>query len=552
MRSHTQLGLATACVSVLFLQQKVSAQEEGEIFTAPVTTITNADGSSFTALVQLVTDTAGGVSTTTFTIDAVAGGEPEPTLIAEPLKHLEGGDILTVPITTITNLDGSSFTALLEEVTDATGGVSTMTVTVDDIGFGQPETTQMTNPDPTAATTANLPEEGATLVVPLITVTKADGSSFTALLEPITDSTGGVSTLTVIVDAIGGGVPEPTAVLPPISSMVNAGNGPHPSSSVVTSTARDGSVVVVPVKTDGDENGGGGGAAAGGSSPPPPPPPGTEIGGDKDKADDRPDEEDVDNTSECATQTATFCLDSCTTVSGSLSCSATCTATSTGCDITGTTATTTLSCSSQVCQTAVLTTLGGGPPSSIMICPDCEATTTSTGPISTAMNNVPARSPIRELPNDLIFTITFVTDFILDTPSFEVDTAAANAAMHSIDLQQLSLYPGGVLTLTTTATFDDPAGPLTVPEFPDGSSTVPPPPPPAITSSVAPAPVDPEMPPPRQLSSDCPQSACTSEQTPICAPSGKCLCGSSSLNLGPIGAKFRRSHPSFLPRFRRG
>ncbi|KAG4439674.1 hypothetical protein IFR05_004871 [Cadophora sp. M221] len=389
----------------------------------------------------------GGVATTTFTVDAVAGGEPEPILAPGPVNSPEGGDILVVPITTIVNPDGSSFTALLEKVTDATGGISTMTVTVNDVGGGPPEPTQsppMTNsilPSP-----VNLPQGGDTLVVPLTTVTNADGSVFTALLEPITDATGGVSTLTVVVITAGGGEPDPTPLgpLPLITTMSNAGDG------ILTSPSM-GRVGVVEVEV---------------VPPPPPPPPGTENGGDKGTPDDNPDgsDEDQDN--------------------------------------------------------------------------DHDETTTARE----------ATGPADPDNNSLIFTITFVTDLIFDSPSFEVDTAAAYSAMSSIDFEQLSFYPGGILTVAATETFLVPEGPLTIPILASEST--------ATEASLTPAapttPVaaDPDVPPPPcRLSLDCPQSACNADQTPICAPGGKCLCGSSSLNLGPIG---RRSSPSYMPRFKRG
>lgn len=77
-------------------------------------------------------------------------------------------------------------------------------------------------------------------------------------------------------------------------------------------------------------------------------------------------------------------------------------------------------------------------------------------------------------PDSTLFTITFVTNYIIDTPSFDVDTAAAFAAMQSIDFQQLSFFSGGILTVATTATFAEPAGPLTIPvsqTIPDYSTT---------------------------------------------------------------------------------
>ncbi|KAH8769322.1 hypothetical protein BGZ57DRAFT_898297 [Hyaloscypha finlandica] len=241
-------------------------------------------------------------------------------------------------------------------------------------------------------------------------------------------------------------------------------------------------------------------------------------------------------------------MDTCSSVSGSLSCSATCTATSTGCDLTGTTTTTTQGCSSQPCQTAVITTIGGDPASSITICPDCEATPTDPGPIP-PLYTLPAGIDPIAAPNPTLFTITFVADYIIDTPSFGVDTAAAFAAMQSIDFQQLSFFSGGILTVATTATFAEPAGPLTIPVISNDTPTIAPPSV-ATTTAEPPTVVNPET-HPCQLSSDCPQSNCNSDQTPICAPNGTCLCGSSSLNLGPLGTKVRRAYPTFLKRFKR-
>lgn len=126
--------------------------------------------------------------------------------------------------------------------------------------------------------------------------------------------------------------------------------------------------------------------------------------------------------------------------------------------------------------------------------------------------------------------------------------------MQSIDFQQLSFFPGGILTVATTETFAEPAG-LTIPVISNDASTV------ALLSATAaataepPTVVSPGAPPessqlpavthPCLLSSDCPQSNCNSDQTPICAPNGTCLCGSSSLDLGPLGGKARRACPTF-------
>lgn len=171
-------------------------------------------------------------------------------------------------------------------------------------------------------------ESGSVFTIAETTIIDPNGSSFTALLEPVTDATGGVSTLTVTVDAIAGGVVEPiitTIAPPPVTTNANSGELLPPPTSLVTSTASDGSVgtVPAPVPVEGGSGGRGGGGSGGGGG----------GGGSGDPKD--PD----DNTSECATQTATFCVDTCSMVSGSLSCSATCTATSTGYDLTKVTTT---------------------------------------------------------------------------------------------------------------------------------------------------------------------------------------------------------------------
>jgi hypothetical protein len=113
--------------------------------------------------------------------------------------------------TTITNRDGSSFTELLEPFTDATGGVSTLTVTLDAVagGVAKPTAFAITPPlSPSAPEPANPPSSGDVFTVTVTTIIDPNGSSFTALLEPVTDATGGLSTLTVTVDA--GGVAKPT------------------------------------------------------------------------------------------------------------------------------------------------------------------------------------------------------------------------------------------------------------------------------------------------------------------------------------------------------
>lgn len=228
----------------------------------------------------------------------------------------------------------------------------------------------------------------------------------------------------------------------------------------------------------------------------------------------------------------------------------TCTATSTGCNLSGGTTTTTQSCSSQPCQTAVITTIGGGPASSITICPDCSTPTPDQGP-NPPLYTLPAGVQPVAAQDPTLYTIVFVTNIIIDNPSHEIDTAAAFAAMQSIDFQQLSFYSGGILTVATTQTFPEPAGPLTIPISNQGPIAPPPPSAATTTSSTV---VDPGVPlqsfgiPPGPhpclLSSDCPQSNCNAGQTPICSPKGQCLCGSSSLNLGPLGGKrgARRRH----------
>jgi hypothetical protein len=72
---------------------------------------------------------------------------------------------------------------------------------------------------------ANAQNDGDTLLAATTTITNTDGSSFTELLEPFTDATGGVSTLTVTVDAVAGGVAEPivsSAVSPPLTTIANS------------------------------------------------------------------------------------------------------------------------------------------------------------------------------------------------------------------------------------------------------------------------------------------------------------------------------------------
>jgi hypothetical protein len=135
--------------------------------------------------------------------------------------------------------------------------------------------------------------------------------------------------------------------------------------------------------------------------------------------------------------------------------------------------------------------------------------------------------------------------------------------MQSIDFQQLSFFPGGILTVATTEAFAEPAGPLTIPVISNDTPTIAPPSaaiaatttvePPAVVSPGAPLELF-QLPAgthPCLISSDCPQSNCNSDQMPICTPNGTCLCGSSSLNLGPLGAKARRAYPTFLKRFGR-
>jgi hypothetical protein len=44
--------------------------------------------------------------------------------------------------------------------------------------------------------------------------------------------------------------------------------------------------------------------------------------------------------------------------------------------------------------------------------------------------------------------------------------------MQSIDLQQLSFFPGGILTVATTQTFAEPARPLEIPGILKDTSTI--------------------------------------------------------------------------------
>lgn len=177
------------------------------------------------------------------------------------------GDTFLASVITITNTDGSSFTELLEPFTDATGGLSTLTVTVNTVarGYAEPTASALDSPlSSSAPAPVSAPDSGSVFTVEETTIIDPNGSSFTALLEPVTDATGGVSTLTVTVDAIAGGVAEPTITTiapPPVTTNANSVELLPPATSLVTSTASDGSVgiVPVPVPVEGGSGSGGGG-----------------------------------------------------------------------------------------------------------------------------------------------------------------------------------------------------------------------------------------------------------------------------------------------------
>jgi hypothetical protein len=130
-----------------------------------------------------------------------------------------------------------------------------------------------------------------------------------------------------------------------------------------------------------------------------------------------------DGIAESETQTATSSLDKRSALSKIESHSSGYTGTRISFELTETTASLERSCRPQVCQTAVITTIGGGPASTTIACPTCDPG--ATGNIATAD------------PSDKIYTITFVTDLIIDSWSQEVETAAVYGAVPSINNEQL-------------------------------------------------------------------------------------------------------------------
>jgi hypothetical protein len=180
-------------------------------------------------------------------------------------------------------------------------------------------------------------------------------------------------------------------------------------------------------------------------------------------------------------------------------------------------------------------------------------------PISTLYAQLPTSISTAASDNDTTFTITITTNLIFDTSPTDIDTAAAYACMQSIDNEQLSFCPTGILTLTSGVFFVGPYGPVTMNSTVATTSTL------ALPSSTLPASTSgldglPFVPyfwrftdmytagecfcgssvrsgmveQVCKLSADCPKAFCSAGQSPICAPSRQCLCGSSSLSLGPL------------------